>query len=218
LICNFEVYELLSKKINQRGNENNKMKKVLLFLAKGFEEYEASVFTDVMGWSRDVGLNPVHVTTAGRRAQVKGTWNLLVIPEIQLSEVRVEEYDALAIPGGFEEAGFYEDAYHEDFLKIISEFHNAGKIIASICVGALPLGKMGILKNRKATTYNLLGSVRKEQLKAFGVNVQDQPIVVDDKIITSSCPATALDVAFTLLEMLTTKENCRQVKIAMGFL
>jgi 4-methyl-5(b-hydroxyethyl)-thiazole monophosphate biosynthesis len=28
------------------------MKSVLLFLPDGFEEYEASVFTDVIGWSR----------------------------------------------------------------------------------------------------------------------------------------------------------------------
>ena len=34
------------------------MKKVLLLLAQGFEEYEASVFTDVLGWSRDVGDIP----------------------------------------------------------------------------------------------------------------------------------------------------------------
>ena len=28
--------------------------------------------------------------------------------KILLPEVRIEEYDALAIPGGFEEFGFYE--------------------------------------------------------------------------------------------------------------
>jgi len=31
-------------------------KSVLLFLAQGFEAYEASVFTDVMGWSRAYGI------------------------------------------------------------------------------------------------------------------------------------------------------------------
>ncbi len=47
------------------------MKNVLLLLAQGFEEYEASVFTDVLGWSRDIGDIPVNVITAGRRAQIK---------------------------------------------------------------------------------------------------------------------------------------------------
>jgi 4-methyl-5(b-hydroxyethyl)-thiazole monophosphate biosynthesis len=194
------------------------MKNVLLFLAQGFEEYEASVFTDVLGWSRDIGDIPVNVLTAGRRAQIKCTWNLMVTPEAQLSEISVDEYDALAVPGGFEEAGFYEDAYHEDFLKIIRQFHESKKIIASICVGALPLGKSGILKNKKATTYHLMNGQRRKQLESFGAYVQDQPIVVAENIITSTSPATALDVAFTLLRMLTSPDNEKKVKTAMGFL
>jgi len=101
------------------------MKNVLLLLAQGFEAYEASVFTDVLGWSREVGDIPVNVITAGRRTQIQCTWNLTVTPETQLSEISVDGYDALAIPGGFEKAGFYQDAYHEDFLKIIRQFNNS---------------------------------------------------------------------------------------------
>lgn len=194
------------------------MKNVLLLLAQGFEEYEASVFTDVLGWTRVVGDMPVNVVTCGRRAQIKCTWNFTVIPKSQLPEISVDDYDALAVPGGFEKAGFYQDAYHEDFLNIIRQFNESGKIIASICVGALPLGKSGILKNKKATTYHLLGGKRREQLKRFGANVQDQAVVVDGTIITSTSPATALDVAFTLLRMLTSPENEKKVKTAMGFL
>ncbi|MGD9365508.1 MAG: DJ-1/PfpI family protein [Desulfobacteraceae bacterium] len=194
------------------------MKNVLLLLAQGFEECEASVFTDVLGWSKDIGDIPVKVTTAGRRSQIKCTWNFIVTPEIQLPEISVNDYDALAIPGGFEKAGFYQDAYHEDFLNIIHQFNESKKIIASICVGALPLGKSGILKNKKATTYHLLGGKRRKQLQSFGANVQDQSIVVDDNIITSTSPATALDVAFILLRMLTSPDNEKIVKTAMGFL
>ncbi|MEW6104412.1 MAG: DJ-1/PfpI family protein [bacterium] len=193
------------------------MKKVLLFLCNGFEEYEASVFTDVLGWSRVYGDIPVGVTTGGRRPKIKGTWNFTVIPEIQIAEVKVKDYDALAIPGGFEKAGFYEDAYSEDFLELIRNFDKEKKIIASICVGALPLGKSGILKGRRATTYHLLDGIRRKQLAEFEVEVLNQDVVVDENIITSSSPATALNVTFKLLEMLTSKENCEKVKRWMGF-
>ena len=38
------------------------MKKVLLFLAQGFEEVEAAAFTDVLGWTKSVdGVRPVEV-------------------------------------------------------------------------------------------------------------------------------------------------------------
>ena len=194
------------------------MKNVLLLLAQGFEAYEASVFTDVLGWSRDIGDNPVNVITAGRREQIKCTWNFRVAPEVQLSDISVDDFDALAIPGGFEEAGFYEDAYHEDFLNAIRQFHDAKKIIASICVGALPLGKSGILKNRKATTYHLMDGKRRKELEAFGAYIQDEAVVVDDNIITSTSPATALEVAFALLRMLTSQDNEEKVKAAMGFI
>jgi len=193
------------------------MKRVLLFLPQGFEEYEAAVFTDVLGWSRDVNLQPVEVVTAGLRNKIYCTWNLIVEPQFHISELEVDDFDALALPGGFEEKGFYEDAYDERFLELLRRFNEAGKIIASVCVGALPLGKSGILKGKKATTYHLGEGHRRKQLAEFGAEVLDQHLVVDGNLITSTAPASALDVAFTLLEMLTCCENLRRVKQAMGF-
>jgi protein deglycase len=81
----------------------------------------------------------------------------------------------------------------------------------------LPLGKSGVLKNRRATTYHLKNGYRQKQLREFGVNVVNEAIVVDDNIITSYCPETASGVAFKLLEMLTSKEKMAIVKTAMGF-
>jgi protein deglycase len=195
------------------------MKSVLLFLAQGFEEYEASVFTDVMGWSRIYGTEHVNLITTGLRKEIKCTWNLIVKPELKFDKINIQDYDALAIPGGFEKAGFYEDAFNERFLNLIRKFDQQGKIIASICVGALPIGKSGILKNRFATTYDLddkYGS-RRKQLADLGAIVKDEKIVVDKNIITSTGPATGLDVAFSLLEMLTDKSNVKTVKKYMRF-
>jgi protein deglycase len=192
-------------------------KKVLLFLAQGFEAYEASVFTDVMGWSRIYGNEPVELVTTGLRPEIKCTWNLTVKPEIEFSKINTKDFNALAIPGGFEKAGFYEDAYDERFLNLIREFDNEEKIIASVCVAALPIGKSGVLLNRSATTYDLLDGVRMQQLKDFGVIIRNNRIVVDKNIITSSGPSTGLDVAFKLLEMLTNPENIILVKKYMRF-
>lgn len=194
------------------------MKKVLLLLANGFEAVEASVFTDVIGWNKLEGDGSTDLVTVGIREKLKCTFNFTVIPEISISEVNIDEFHALAIPGGFEEAGFYEDAFSEDFLNLIREFDRAGKIIASICVGALPIGKSGVLAGRNATTYHLGNGQRQKQLADFGANVLgDEPIVIDKNIITSYNPSTAFDVAFTLLELLTSKENCNHVKKLMGF-
>ena len=194
-----------------------KNKKVLLFLAQGFEEYEASVFTDVLGWSRVYGNEPVDLITTGLRPQIKCTWNLLVTPEMKFEKINVRDFDALAIPGGFENAGFYEDAYDKRFLSLIREFDKQGKVIASVCVGAMPIGKSGILKGRNATTYDLLDGFRRKQLADFGAKVQDARIVIDKNIVTSTGPSTGLDVSFKLLEMLTNIENVNLIKKYMRF-
>ncbi|HWR44284.1 DJ-1/PfpI family protein [Sporomusa sp.] len=193
------------------------MKRVLLLLANGFEAYEASVFTDVLGWNEYEGDGTTQTVTCGMHKQLKSTWGFTVIPEIQVNAVDVADYDALAIPGGFEEAGFYQDAYQEEFLSLIRQFDDAGKYIATICVGALPVGKSGVLKRRKGTTYHLNNGLRQRQLASYGVDIVNQPVVIDGNIITSSCPSTAIDVAFLLLERLTSAENCRRVKYLMGF-
>ncbi|NTU33786.1 DJ-1/PfpI family protein [Brevibacillus sp. HB1.1] len=195
------------------------MKKVCLLLPNGFEAVEASVFTDVIGWNKEEGDGTTELVTVGTRKELKCTWNFTVIPEMVIDDADVNDFDALALPGGFEQAGFYEDAYREDVLAFIREFEKQGKVIASICVGALPLGKSGILQGRNATTYNLNNQLRQKQLAAMGANViPDQSIVIDNNIITSYNPSTAFDVAFTLLESLTSRENTDNVKRLMGFL
>ncbi len=191
--------------------------KTLLFMLKGFETMEFSVFVDVMGWARNDYGYDVPVFTCGFQKEVISTFNVPVQVDKIIGEINVDDYDALAIPGGFEEFGFYEEAYDERFLNLIREFDKQGKIIATICVAALPVGKSGVLKGRKATTYHLRDAYRQKQLREFDVDVVNEPIVVDKNIITSYCPKTAPGVAFKLLEMLTSTEKMEIVKHAMGF-
>jgi 4-methyl-5(b-hydroxyethyl)-thiazole monophosphate biosynthesis len=199
------------------GEKERKMKKILLLLANGFEAFEAAVFTDVLGWASAFGSEEIEVITAGLHPKLKCTFSFEVVPSLQLSAVRVDDFDAVAIPGGFEKAGFYQDAYSLEFLEVIRKFSELGKPVASVCVGALPIGKSGILKGWRATTYHLLEGKRRKELAAMGAVVVDEPLVQDGGIITSTSPATATDVAFALLEELTSHENVIAIKRWMGF-
>ena len=191
------------------------MKKVLLLLADGFETFEASVFIDVIGWNLVQGDGSTELFTCGLKKEIKSSFNQRLVVDYLVHEIDINAFDALAIPGGFELYGFYNDAYNESFLKLIRKFKANNKIIASICVGALPVGKSGILKGKKGTTYNM--PIRREALQSFGVHVLNQPIVADDNIITSWNPSTAVDVALLLLELLTNKENADKIRHLMGF-
>lgn len=192
--------------------------KVLLFCCKGFETMEFAPFVDIMGWARNDYDMPVEVVTAGFSKTVISTFGIPILVDKSFDEIDVSEYDALAIPGGFEEFGFYEEAYDERFLNLIREFERSNKYIASICVGALPIGASGILKGRKATTYHLGDGRRQKQLAEFGVEViPDQSVVIDKNIITSFCPETAPHVAIALLRMLMGEDKAQVVAKAMGF-
>jgi 4-methyl-5(b-hydroxyethyl)-thiazole monophosphate biosynthesis len=190
------------------------MTKTLLLLAQGFEMYEASVFIDVLGWNFIDGDKSTELAACGVRNEVTSAFGVVVKPAFVVDEIDVDDYDALAIPGGFEEYGFYKDAYDENVLGLIRLFHAKKKIIVSICVGALAIGKSGILAGKKGTTYK---GVRQEQLKAQGVILTEGPIVRDGNIITSWNPSTATDVALMLLETLTTKQNAESIRNRMGF-
>lgn len=192
------------------------MKKVLLLLANGFETYEASVFIDVIGWNLVHGDGTTELFTSGLKKELKSSFNQRFIVDYTAEEINIDDFDALAIPGGFKKYNFYQDAYDERFLNLIREFKKHDKIVASICVGALPVGKSGILEGKRGTTY-YKSSENKDTLKSYGVEVINEPIVVDDNIITSWNPFTAMGVALLLLEMLTSKQNSDRINEMMGF-
>lgn len=192
------------------------MKKLLLLLANGFEMYEASVFIDIFGWNLVDGDKTTQVVICGLTHEIRSTFGVRLLADVLVDEIDVKDYDGLAVPGGFAEYEFYEDAYNNKFLDVIRKFHAAGKPIAAVCTGGLPLGKSGILTGKKGTTYDK-NDVRFETLKSFGVNAQRQPIVEDGNVITSWDPSTGADVAFMMLEKLTSPKQATFIKQIMGF-
>lgn len=190
-------------------------KRVLLLLADGFEPLEAAGFTDVLGWANIDGEEPIELVSAGLHSLLKATFGFSVIPDALVAELDLGAFDALAVPGGFEGAGFYIDALADDFTAVIAAFERARKPVASVCVASLALGAAGILNGRRATTYHQIGGRRRAQLESYGATFIDQSVVIDDGLITSTGPGTAVEVAFALLEMLTSRANADHIRQLM---
>ena len=184
-------------------------------MANGFEILEASAFIDVMGWNLEEGDNSTKLYSCALRNKINSSFNQEFTVNCLVNEVDVDSFDALVVPGGFKNYGYYKDSYNIEFLNLIREFRSKKKIIASICVGALPMAKSGILNNKSGTTYN--NEDYRKELVNYGVNLLDNPIVIDNNLISSNGPSTAVDVAFVLLEALTAKENTLKVRNLMGF-
>ncbi|MBY0582837.1 MAG: DJ-1/PfpI family protein [Sphingomonas sp.] len=190
-------------------------KRVLLLLADGFELLEAAGFTDVFGWAAIDGAEPVELVSAGLRTPLRTTFGFSVMPQALVADLALADFDALAIPGGFEGAGFYDDALSEPFLAVIRAFEARGRPIASVCVASLSLGAAGIMRGRRATTYHQVGGKRKAQLEAQGAVFVDQAVVEDGGLISSTGPGTSVEVALRLLGALTGPENAAHIRALM---
>ncbi len=186
--------------------------KVLLFLAQGFEDLEAATVLDACGWTeyRD-HIPTVRVTTTGFHDEIRGRYGLVIKPEVAFSEVNPADYAALALPGGFHSHGF-DEAYDERLYHLARTIHAQGGIIATFCVGILPVAEAGLLKGKRATSYpHSQNHDNLRRLRELGATVMDEPIVVDDGIISCSGPAQAFEVALMLLDNLIGPEGRAEV-------
>ena len=191
------------------------MKKILMLVANGVEPMEMAAFTDVLGWANLVGSEEITLMDAGFHKNIKTTFGLNLTLNHLINNLNIDEFDALAIPGGFEPAGFYDDALSENFLNVIRHFHQKKKLIASVCVSSLALAAAGVLEGKNATIYHQKNGIRKQQLEDNGAIFVDEALVCDDNKITSTGPGTAIEVAFSLLERITSKNNAEDVRHKM---
>ena len=128
------------------------------------------------------------------------------IPDINIDEVDLENFDAVILPGG--SPGYKNLKKNKKVMAIIKEAFIKNKLIAAICAAPAVLSETGILKGKKCTIYPGMES----ELEKGGGIPQDKWIVEDGKIITSQGPATALPFAIKIVEKLTNKETSQILK------
>ncbi len=171
-------------------------------LAEGFEEIEATTIIDVL---RRAGLK---VVTAGLSGiTVKGSSGVKIIADAELKNINPDEFSAIVLPGGY--PGYVNLAESEKVLKIIKEFNSQNKMVAAICGAPTVLARAGILNNRNATVYP---GLEKELPKS-----SDKRVVVDNNIITSQGPGTAMEFALKLVEILSGEDKAKEIKEQLLF-
>ena len=194
------------------------MKKIAIFLFEGAELFEIATFTDIFGWNNIVGLKEfrdIKVETISYKESIKCTWGGELRAEKIITEDNVEDffdYDVLIIPGGFGKANFFEEKNNKIFKKLIKHFSENNKIIVAICSAVINLLESAYIKDKKVTTYLLDNKRYFNQLKNYNIIPIEEEIVIDDNLLTCSGPGNALELAFKLLEKLTSKENLKTVK------
>ena len=194
------------------------MKKIAVFLFEGAELFEIASFTDVFGWNNIVGLKEfrdIKVETISYKESIKCTWGGELKVQKIITEDNVEDffdYDVIVIPGGFGKANFFKEKDNKIFKKLIKYFSENNKIIIAICSAVINLLETTYIKNKRLTTYLLDNKRYFNQLKNYNIIPVEEEIVIDENLLTCSGPGNALELAFKLLEKLTSKENLKTVK------
>ena len=166
--------------------------KAVVILANGFEEIEAMTIVDVL---RRGGVDVSVLALDDSSLDVEGAHGIGVVADAEWEDEVVNAADIMILPGG----GRGMEALRSDsrVLEALRRFDENGKFIAAICAAPAVLQKAGVLKGRKVVCYPGM----EDQIK--DASIQKGPnIFRDGTIITGSGPATAMEFALGVLEML----------------
>lgn len=176
---------------------------VYAFFADGFEEIEAFTAVDTL---RRAGLD-VEIVSVTPDEIVVGAHDVSVLCDKNFENCDFFDAELLLLPGGMPGAATLDK--HAGLRKLVLSFAEQNKPIAAICAAPMVLGKLGLLKGRKATCYPGF-----EQYLE-GAECVDVPVVKDGNIITGMGPGAAMEFALTIVETLVGKEKAEELVEAM---
>ena len=176
---------------------------VYAFFADGFEEIEALTAVDTL---RRAGLN-VEIVSVTPDEIVVGAHDVSLLCDVNFENCDFFDAELLLLPGGMPGAATLDK--HEGLRKLILSFAEKGKPIAAICAAPMVLGKLGLLKGKKATCYPGF-----EQYLE-GAEWVGEHVVRDGNIITGMGPGAAMEFALAIVELLAGKEKVDELAEAM---
>jgi protease I len=155
------------------------MGKVAVVITDMFEDSE---YTQPAEALKKAGHELVHVGLK-RGAIVKGKKDGTPVKvDKTAQEVKVGDFDALLIPGGYSPDKLRVD---EQVVQFVKEFVESGKPVCSICHAPQLLITAQVLKGRRITGWKSLI----QDIKNAGAEFIDQEVVEDGNLISSRSPA-----------------------------
>ena len=158
-----------------------KQSKILIIATDGFERSELHTPLEQL---RERGAT-VHLATpdaATIKSWDEKDWGDSIDADLSVEDARIEDYDALVIPGGQINPDILRTK--EAAVQLVKDAVAQGKTVAAICHGPWMLVEADVVRGRKITSYP---SIRTD-LKNAGGEVVDETVVADGGIVTSRNP------------------------------
>ncbi len=150
------------------------MKKAVIITGPGFQDEE---FIYPYYRLLEEGFR-VDVATKDK-VVVHGKYGIPATPTVDVKDLREADYDLVILPGGYEAPDRVRQI--KEVLAFVKAVYEKGKIVAAICHGPWIAISAGIVKGKRATSYQGMA----DDLKNAGAIYVDAPVVVDGNLITS---------------------------------
>jgi len=155
-----------------------KMARVAVLLASEYEDVE---LTHPVAKLREAGHEVEVLGTKANQTLEGKNHRAKVETDAAVADRKVEDYDALLIPGGHSPDKLRMD---DDMVRFVRDFERLKRPIAAICHGPQLLIQGGIVDGRKMTSWPSVWT----DLRNAGAEVVDQAVCKDDNLITSRKP------------------------------
>lgn len=156
-------------------------KRIAILATNGYEQSE---LTEPLQRLReaDADVRIVSLEKTDIRGESNGQWADTVRVDLTVDEVSADDFDSLVIPGGL----YNPDALRNNgkAVSFVRSMFDAKKPVAAICHGPWLLVEADIARGRTLTSYP---SIKTDITNAGGLWV-DEPVVVDQALITSRSP------------------------------
>jgi 4-methyl-5(b-hydroxyethyl)-thiazole monophosphate biosynthesis len=173
------------------------MPTVLVVLAEGFEEIEATAPIDLL---RRGGAE-VTVASLAEGIHVTGRMGITLHADTPLSTVGNKEFDCVLLPGG---PGTKHLRADPRVRSIVTQQQARGQWLAAICAAPTVLNDAGLLAGRRYTAHFSVASELPNILS-------NERVVCDGRLVTSRGAGTAIEFGLALVEKLFSAEKSREV-------
>ena len=175
------------------------MKTVYAFLADGVEEVEALMVIDLL--MRTKKLNVVTVSIK-EELMVKGSHGIKFFADKNIDEIDFDSGDCIFLPGGAD--GTENLVNCSELTEQIKKYNEQGKWLTAICAAPSIYGRLGLLKDKKATSYPTFAD--RMNCGSYGGSV-----VTDDNFITAKGLGVALELGLEMIRQLVDEETSEMV-------
>jgi len=155
--------------------------RILIMATDGFEESELFGPLGILK-QRGAEVRLAAPSLTPIQATVRDDPGRTIRPDLKIDQAKVEEFDALVLPGGV----INPDALRTDktAVALVRAFVAAEKPVAAICHGPWLLVEADVVRGRTATGW---ASIRTD-LRNAGATLSDDRVVRDGNLITAQAP------------------------------